>query len=98
MPGHHIRLRGFWKASELPDGRTRHTRHFGEPRTSPGEKVWVIGEVVGTARVFVNGQLLGESAEKFAFEVTGQLSPRNELSIESAGKSIGEVGIEIRPS
>ncbi len=96
MPEHRIRLRGFWTATPLPDGRTRHTRHFGEPRTSQGETVWVVGEPTGPAQVSVNGQLLGSTSGPFALEVTGRLRPRNELAIETAEKDLGEVGIAIR--
>jgi hypothetical protein len=98
VPEHRIRLRGYWTVTALPDGRTRHTRHFGEPRTPPGETVWVVGELTGPARVSVNGDPLGEPAGAFAFEVTGRLRPRNELAIETAEKTLGEVGIAIRPS
>ena len=83
MPVHRIRLRGFWEATPLADGRTRHVRRFGKPRTlDPGETAWVVGDA-GPAAVFLNGEEVGRvEAGPFAFEVTERLQPRNELAIE----------------
>ena len=72
---HRIRLRGFWEATPLTDGRTRHVRRFGRPRTlDPGETAWVVGDA-GPAAVFLNGEEVGRAeAGPFAFEAL--LRPR----------------------
>ncbi|HET6576468.1 MAG TPA: hypothetical protein VFG68_22905 [Fimbriiglobus sp.] len=94
MPVHRIRLRGFWEATPLADGRTRHVRRFGKPRTlDPGETAWVVGDA-GPATVYLNGEMIGQSeAAPFAFEVTARLQTRNELAIEG---TLGEVALEVR--
>jgi hypothetical protein len=94
MATHRIRLRVFWEATPLADGRTRHVRRFGKPRTlDPGETAWVAGDT-GPAVVFLNGEEIGRAdAGPFAFEVTARLQERNELAIEGA---LGEVALEIR--
>lgn len=94
---HRITLRPPWSAESLPDGRTRHTRRFGRPRTlGAGEAVWVVGAVPTGAEVRLNGQLLGVTGEGgFAFEVTVVLEPRNELAIAATG-DIGPVAVEVR--
>lgn len=94
MAAHRIRLRGFWEATPLADGRTRHVRRFGKPRTlDPGETAWVVGDT-GPATVFLNGEEIGRvEAGPFAFEVTARLQTRNELAIDGA---LGEVALEIR--
>ena len=96
MPTHRIRLRGFWEATPLADGRTRHVRRFGKPRTlDPGETAWVVGDA-GPATVFLNGEEIGYAdVGPFAFEVTSRLQTRNELAIEG---ELGEVALEIRGS
>jgi uncharacterized protein (DUF2249 family) len=98
-PGHRIRLRGFWEQAPTADGRVRHRRAFGRPRTlEPGERAWLVGDrVPGPATVFVNGSLVGETVAEgpFAFDVTDQLLPRNEAVIETVG-DLGEVAVEIR--
>jgi uncharacterized protein (DUF2249 family) len=96
MPVHRIRLRGFWEATPLADGRTRHVRRFGKPRTlDPGETAWVVGDAnPGPVVVFLNGEEIGRAeAGPFAFEVTARLQARNELAIEGA---LGEVALEVR--
>lgn len=101
MPPHRIRLRGFWTASPLPDGRTRHARPFGAPRPGDlGETVWVVGESLpGPVSVALNGTVLGEAANGFAFDVTGTLQPRNELVVETPSADPPEtVAVEIRSS
>lgn len=96
---HRIRLRGFWGAAPLGDGRTRHRRAFGRPRTlDPGERAWLVSDgVAGPATVLVNGEPVGTvpAAGPFAFDVTDRLRPRNEAVIETAG-GVGEVALEIR--
>lgn len=96
MSVHRIRLRGFWEATPLDGGRTRHVRRFGKPRTlDPGETAWVVSDAVpGPATVFLNGEEVGRAeAGPFAFEVTARLRTRNELAIEGEP---GEVVLEIR--
>jgi hypothetical protein len=82
----------------LGDGRTRHARRFGQPRTlDPGESVWVIGTTTpGPAAVALNGAPLGTAEGPIAFDVTSRLMPRNELVIESAEGAPDEVALEIR--
>jgi hypothetical protein len=93
MATHRIRLRGFWEATPRADGRTRHVRRFGKPRTlDPGESAWLVGDT-GPAAVFLNGEPVGQSVGPFAFEVTSRLQTRNELAIEG---ELGEVALEIR--
>lgn len=95
---HVIRLRGFWTAEPLPDGRTRHTRRFGRPgHLSAGETVYVTADLPAGARVTVNGVVVGETVASgpAAFQVSGELLARNELAVEAAG-DFGEAGLEIR--
>jgi len=95
---HAIRLRGFWTAEPLPDGRTRHTRRFGRPGTlSDDEVVYVTADLPAGARVLVNGVLIGEAIADgaAAFLIGGPLQLRNELAVELAGE-LGGVGLEIR--
>lgn len=94
MTPHRIRLHGFWTASELPDGRTRHARRFGRPRTlDADETAWLVG--VGVGRVFLNGEPLGEATGSFAFEVTAKLLPRNELALDGPAQP-EDAALEIR--
>jgi hypothetical protein len=88
---HRIRLRGSWAVTPLPDGRFRHVRRFGRPRTlDPDETLWV---ACGAAAVSVNGVAM---AGEGAFDVTGLLQPRNELAIETAAEGEPEVVLEVR--
>jgi hypothetical protein len=95
---HRIHLRGHWDATPLGDGRTRHVRRFGRPRTlEPGVTVWVTGSLSpGPVTVAINGTPLGTAEGSFAFDVTSFLMPRSELVIESAGGAPEEVVLEIR--
>lgn len=91
---HRMTLRPPWESAPLPDGRTRHRRRFGRPRTlGDGETVWLVGEATG--EVWLNGEQLGESDGTFAFDVTGKLEVRNEMSITATG-GIGPVAVEVR--
>ena len=93
---HRMTLRPPWEAEALPDGRTRHRRRFGRPRTlGDGETVWLVGDTPSGAEVWLNGVLLGDSAGVFAFDVTSKLNVRNEVSITATG-AIGEVAVEVR--
>jgi hypothetical protein len=98
MPTHRIRLRGSWEATPVGDGRVRHRRRFGRPRTlDPGETAWVVGDAPGPVTILLNGEPLGEAAGPFAFEVTARLRPRNELAVETTGDGpLGEVALEVR--
>jgi hypothetical protein len=55
--------------------------------------VWLVGECAGV--VSLNGELLGEAAGPFAFDVTANLLARNEVALEGAG-DVGEVALEVR--
>ncbi len=91
---HRMTLRPPWETEALPDGRTRHRRRFGRPRTlGDGETVWLVGEATG--EVWLNGVKLGDSAGTFAFDVTSKLNVRNEVNITATGP-IGPVAVEVR--
>jgi hypothetical protein len=97
---HHIRLGPPW-AVTTADGRTRHARKFGQPRTAdPDQRVWVVcAALPGPTAVFVNGEPVGSAgAGPFAADVTHLLKPRNELVFDVASADpLGEVALEIRP-
>lgn len=91
---HRMTLRPPWEKQALPDGRTRHHRRFGRPRTvDDHETVWLVGEASG--EVLLNGELLGACDGRFAFEVTNRLNPRNEVAVDTAGEP-GPVAVEVR--
>lgn len=91
---HRMTLRPPWERETLPDGRTRHRRRFGRPRTVDAtETVWLVGDASG--EVLLNGELLGACEGRFAFEVTNRLAPRNEVAIDTAGV-LGPVAVEVR--
>jgi len=93
---HRMTLRPPWDAEPLPDGRTRFRRRFGRPRTlSSNETVWLVGEVPSGSEVMLNGEVLGESDDRFAFEVTSRLDVRNEITITATGH-LGPVAVEVR--
>ena len=102
MVPHRIRLAGHWISAPLPDGRARHARRFGAPRTlDPGERVWLVGVgVPGPAAVAVNGRPIAEvpAGGDFAADVTSLLAPRNEVTVESAAGPPAELAVEIRPA
>ena len=104
MSVHVIRLRGHWNRDELPDGRVRHSRHFGRPRTlDANETVWLVcSRSPGDGSLQLNDQLVGivSGGEPFAFDVTALLAPRNAVGIEvtAAVDWDGEVRLEIRSS
>ena len=100
MTVHRIRLRDFWTVTPLGEGRARHIRRFGRPRTlDPGETVWVTGIVSSLTSVTVNETPLGTAEGLFAFEVTTLLVPRNELVLDAAaGATVAEVALEVRPA
>ena len=93
---HRMTLRPPWVEEPLPDGRTRHRRRFGRPRTlGAGETVWLAGEASIGAEVRLNGEPLGVSDGRFAFDVTQLLGVRNELVIDATGP-LGPVAVEVR--
>lgn len=93
---HRMTLRPPWEEEPLPDGRTRFRRRFGRPRTlGEGETVWLVGETPSGAEVTLNGEPLGESDWRFAFDVTTRLNVRNEITITAAGQ-LGPVAVEVR--
>jgi len=99
MKVHTIRLGEPWERTTLADGRVRHRRRFGRPRTlDANERLWLVGEQPMTAAV--NGMTLG-TAERF--DLTALLQPRNELVIdmpspEPLGGVVLEVWAEPSPS
>lgn len=77
---HRIRLGPPWEVIPEPDGRMRHVRRFGRPRTvDPGERVWLVAEVPSDAEVFLNGATI-----TLPLDVTEQLQSRNELVVIAA--------------
>jgi hypothetical protein len=93
---HRMTLRPPWEQEALPDGRTRHRRRFGRPRTlDAGETVWLVGETPAGAEVVLNGEPLGISDGRFAFDVTTRLGVRNEVHVTAAGP-LGPVAVEVR--
>jgi hypothetical protein len=91
---HRMTLRPPWESEPLSDGRTRHRRRFGRPRTlGEGETVWLVGEATG--EVWLNGVKLGESDGTFAFDVTNKLDMRNEVSVTASGP-LGAVAVEVQ--
>lgn len=103
MTPHVIRLRGHWTRDELPDGRVRHSRNFGRPRTlDANETAWLVGpRSPGDGSLLLNDQVVGivTDGEPFAFDVTQALLPRNHVGIEvkaGASETIDDVVLEIR--
>src|SRR5437763_7428437 len=96
-----ICLSWFWAATDLVGGRVRHARRFGRPRAlDPGETAWLVGErAPGPGTLLLNGEPVGDlsAGEPFAFDVTGKLQPRNEVWLDAAGGTLGEVALELRP-
>lgn len=83
MKLHTIRLGEPWERTDLGDGRTRHRRRFGRPRTLDAtERLWLACDRPVSAAV--NGVQLGVGER---FDITEHLQPRNELLIE-----VGELG------
>lgn len=99
---HRIRLGPPWVVTPADDGRTRHARNFGRPRTlDPDERVWLVCESLPAGSdVRVNGESVGAAGgEYFAADVTHFLKPRNELVIHVAAPDpLGEVALVIRTS
>jgi len=80
MP-HRIRLGPPWEFASLGDGRTRHARRFGRPRThDTAERVWLVAELPEGSEAALNGVTL-ETSANFAADVTDRLQPRNELVV-----------------
>jgi len=78
---HRIKLGPPWEIAPEGEGRTRHSRRFGKPRThDPAERVWIVAELPEGSDVTLNGDTL-EATANFAADVTDRLRPRNELVI-----------------
>src|SRR4051794_32605834 len=85
---HRIRLGPPWEVTSA-DGRTRHARKFGQPRTlDPNERVWLVCATISApAQVFLNSLPIGtvtEPGTSFSADVTELLRPRNEVVFELA--------------
>jgi hypothetical protein len=96
---HRIRLGPPWEVASS-EGRARHVRKFGRPRTlDSAEQVWLICDSLPPgSEVSVNGTSLGTAnGELFAIEITPILQPRNEVAIAvlSPG-SLDHIALEIR--
>jgi hypothetical protein len=90
---HHIRLGPPWQVTALPDGRVRHARRFGRPRTLDANERLLLARdgLPGGATVRVNGVELSAP-----YDITVLLQPRNEVVIETAaGEVVGEVTVEV---
>ena len=100
MPdGHRIRLRGAWDVSPLPDGRVRHARRFGHPRTlDPGERAFLTCDSLpALATVSVNGTVVGHPDGAFEIDITSAMQLRNEVTIDIPdGAAVGEVALVFR--
>lgn len=97
---HRIRLGPPWEVVPLPDGRVRHVRRFGRPRTlDANERLWLATERIPGAAVYtLNGRPLGErpAGGGWVFDITPLVQPRNELVIEVASaEPLGSVGLEV---
>ncbi len=95
---HRIRLGPPWQVTTLDDGRSRHARRFGRPRTIDStETVWLVVESLPVGcEVFVN-EVPFEFNLPFAVEVTRLLNLRNEIVLLTpADALLGEVALEIR--
>ena len=82
---HRIRLGPPWKVTSA-DGRFRHRRSFGQPRTlDRGACVYLVISTSVTAQVLLNGEFLGTTVEELPFQadITSRLTRRNELVIDS---------------
>jgi hypothetical protein len=98
---HRIRLGPPWEVT-TSEGRTRHARKFGRPRTlDPHERVWLVCSALpGPADVSMNGQPIGSVAKAgspFGADITDLIQPRNEVVVElSTVDPLGEITLEIR--
>ena len=92
MKIHTIRLGEPWERTLLMDGRTRHRRRFGRPRTlDADERLWLVCDQPRS--VTVNGTEL-DTAERF--DITGLLQSRNELVIDMrADEPLGAITLEV---
>jgi hypothetical protein len=97
---HRIRLGPPWDVTSA-DGRTRHARKFGRPRTlAPNERIWLVFEALPTGTdVSLNGEPIGtaEAGPTLTVDITPLLQPRNEVVLRLPGEcQLGEVALEIR--
>ncbi len=98
-----VSVPGDWGAALGPDyrGRVRYTRRFGRPTgLASYERVWLVIEGVDArGNVALNGRPLGEVvgyAVPAGFDVTEQLSPRNELEIVAEAPPQSEHGTDFQ--
>ncbi|MEO2090403.1 MAG: hypothetical protein ABGY75_13030 [Gemmataceae bacterium] len=100
MKLHTIRLGEPWERTDVGDGRTRHRRRFGRPRTLDAtERLSLSCEhLPGPSTIFVNGEKIAErsAGHGYVFDLTEHLRPRNELVIEVASpEPLGTVLLEV---
>ena len=95
---HRIRLGPPWQVTTLEDGRSRHARRFGRPRTIDSmETVWLVVESLPVGcEVFVN-EVPFDFIDPFAVEIARLLNPRNEVVfLLPSDALLGAVALEIR--
>lgn len=94
---HRIRLGPPWEVTPLGNGRFRHTRKFGRPRTlDEDERLFLVcDDLPAPPKVFVNGV-----EQKFpAYDITALLQPRNEVVIElKSDVPLSGVRLEVWPA
>ena len=97
---HTIRLRGFWEVTPQPEGRTRHTRRFGKPRTlDANESLWLVSSTTHAVAVTLNGHPIGNASayQPLAIDLTVNLQPRNEIAIDTqTDGELTDITLEIR--
>jgi|SRR6266540_6923553 len=97
---HWIRLGPPWEVSPTDDGRSRHRRRFGRPRTLDAEeRVWLVADSRSMKfEVTVNGEFVGAGEPgPFAADITNLLNLRNEVVfVIPSDASLGEIALEIR--
>ena len=94
---HRIRLGPPWEIAEV-DGRTRHARRFGRPRTiEPHERVLLLASLHEGTVATLNGVTL-EWSGNFAADITPLLQPRNEVVflVPEQAAAPADVVLEIR--
>ena len=93
---HAISLKDHWTAAELEPGRVRYSRRFGAPRNADAETVWLVGTATAAGRMYVNGELISDSAAgRVGVAITGLLKPRHEVVIEAAAMP-ADMSMELR--
>jgi hypothetical protein len=100
MKVHTIRLGEPWERTPLPDGRVRHRRRFGRPRTLDANERLLLecDHLPGSTVVFMNGESIAErpAGRGYMFDITPYLQARNELVIEViSAEPLGWVALEV---